>query len=422
MIHKPTLREVHSSKNREVQDIKTIQTQIKSSVLMAGVICLLTVNLAMPSVVYAQGAPSIRVSLSSELYRIKHDPKTGTPKMPSNVMATAEVVNWPAGEPLPDKFTWRVKLEWNFKPYPTHHKIGDSTVEMSSPYKIDLSEQVRGGTLRVYAKAMLKGQPVSGVAKAEVRGENPTHTAIFRALPANRFGLIVSKICKQESDLRQFTKSKGSDPGGLPEVSETDDVGIMQLNARPGNIMSEDEIWDWRANLYRGKTMMHEKRHITLLASRSAVDRQRITPIDSSSYQTVACLNTVRWYLGLRCLTCPFGRSTTGLSEAPGSGILPGETDPDHTMISQVERETIRRYNGGREYAYQVVPAMDTLSIALGGWHIDRTRGGVRAKAGDPDYVEHFLKARSGYKIPPPAKPADKKSKGKRHRKRHRRR
>ncbi|HEV2471453.1 MAG TPA: hypothetical protein VGS41_02235, partial [Chthonomonadales bacterium] len=69
------------------------------------------------------------------------------------------------------------------------------------------------------------------------------------------------------------------------------------------------------------------------------------------------------------------------------------------------ERESIRRYNGGAEYAFRIYADPHTLGIAKAQWEIDPTRGGIRPGAGDPSYVDHVLAARSGFVLNAAAKP-----------------
>lgn len=347
----------------------------------------------------AGSLPAVHVMLSRPVYYIHADPRTGAPHMPADVVVTADVQNWPADAPRPTAFTWQVYLDWDFAPYPTHHQICHKTFSQASPLKVDLSGQIRGGQLTVVAKALLNGKEVCGQAHASVLGENPPRMAVLSAFPHNRFGLIASKIGMAESGLRQFTSASGFDPGGLPVVSRTNDLGMMQLNAPSGTIASADEVWDWRANVRRGLLILASKRSTTELASRHAVNLRRVP--DDTGYQ-LACLNFTRSLLGLPCVGTPV---ITPLSSERGTGMQPGEPDPDKLGLSQVERESIRRYNGGSEYAFQITPDPNTLAIRAAGWQIDPTRGGIRAGAGDPNYVLHVLRARSGLALEEP-KPA----------------
>ncbi len=352
----------------------------------------------------APPSPLVRVALSRPQYRIKADPQTGAPQMPNDIVATANALQWPAGLAKPAAFTWRVYLDWNFAPYPTHHAIHNREFAQPSPFRIRLADEVRGGTLTVVAKTQVNGREIWGQAQARILADNPSRQAVLRAFPRSRFGLIASKIGMTESGLRQFTETvgakgttKGTEPGGLPVLSRTNDVGMMQLNAPSGAITSPEQVWDWRANVQRGLEMLAGKRRTTrVLASRHAY-RQTRDP-ELAEYQ-LACLNVARLLCDLPCLTLP---DAPALSEQPGSGIAPGDADPDNLRLSQIERDAIRRYNGGHEYVFALTPDPGALSVKSAGWQIDPTRGGIRPTSGDPDYVRRVLSARSGLDITPP--------------------
>lgn len=346
--------------------------------------------------------PHLRVILSQTVYRIRIDRKTGAPVMPANVKAFAEPVHWPADVPKPSLFTWRVLLNWDFAPFPTRHRIGERLFTRPSPFKIDLKDEIRGGTLKVFAKAMLNGREVFGQAQAVVLGDNPPREVILKAFPRSRLGLLASKIAMAESSFRQFSTGKDGTPEGLPLLSRSNDVGLMQLNPPSGGLTSADQVWDWRANVQRGLEMFVGKRQISFLASRHASGRGWIRGPDDGLL-ALGCINAARYLLGLDCLKPP---TIPPLSQAPGSGLRPGEADPDRLAISQIEREAIRRYNGGREYEFVVVPDFHTLGVAAMGWQIDPERGGVSPQSGDPNYVARVLAARSGLVLPPPPKPA----------------
>ncbi len=354
--------------------------------------------------------PVLTVRLSRSLYSIRVDSRTGAAVMPRDVVASASLVGWPADVPKPATFSWHVFLDWDFKPYPTHHSIGRLKFEHPSPFPVNLAGEVRGGRLKVIGKTTFEGRDISGQALAEVRGENPPRSAVLRAFPPNRLGLIASKIATAESGIRQF------EPGtGLPMLSRSNDIGLMQLNAPSGAVTSADQVWDWRANLRRGLEMMADKRRTTVLASRGSANRQPDVRDIVDGYEQAACINFMRWYIGLKAIAPPV---VPPLSSVPGSGTQPGEPDPDHLALSQLERDAIRRYNGGREYALALVSDPDNLAIRGVEWRVDLTRGGVRARSGDPDYIGHVLAAHSGFVIPKPLVATRSKHRRTRHRRR----
>ena len=323
--------------------------------------------------------------------------------MPKDVFAAAAAQNWPSAAPLPTEFVWHAYLRWDYKPFPTCHRIEKQTFTQPSPLKINLDGEIRGGTLTVYTKALLYGKEVLGRAQAEVLADNPSRSMVLRAFPPNRTGFIASKIGMAESGLQQFTAPKASDPGGRPYVSPSKDIGLMQLNAPSVGLSGPDEVWDWRANVNRGLTMLAGKRQTTL-ASRSASGSLRMQRLiyTFEGKANLAAVNLCRLLCGLAWLPLP---EAPPISDAPGSGILAGEFDPDHLKLTQREREAIRRYNGGNEYACDLCMDETCLNVRVLGWQPDPTRGGISLKRGDPNYVDHVLLARSGFTLPSPVTP-----------------
>jgi hypothetical protein len=344
--------------------------------------------------------PLVRVTLSRPVYFIAVDSHSGAPQMPHDVTATAEVLNWPPELPRPKTFQWHVALDWNYPKYPTHHDISRLTFEQPGPFTADFGRQIRGGTLVITAKTSCNGHDVMGRATASVRGVNPSCSAILNAFPRTRFGLIASKVAMHESSMRQFTEARGTDPGGMPEMSRTNDLGIMQLNAPTGSVTSADQIWDWRENVRRGMDELAGKQRTAVLASRHATSADRLPEQTATS---MSLLNFCREFIGLPRLPMP---RVPSLSAAPGSGITPDDLDVDHLALSQLERDAIRRYNGGREYSFRVLPDPTRPDIGFAGWQIDPSRGGIYFRSGDPDYVRHVLRAHSGLTLPPPPKPS----------------
>ena len=339
--------------------------------------------------------PTIQVTLSRTNYRIKIDPTTGEPQMPADAVASAQLQNWPAGRTPPATFEWHVTLEWNYPKYPTHHDIANQVFEEPGPLHIDFGPQVSGGLLTVAARATLDGHEIVGKGYAHVLGENPTHEMVLRAFPRNRFGLIASKIGMAESSFQQFTTTCGDDPGGLPYLSLTNDIGIMQLNAPTGSVTTANQVWDWRANVLRGLQVLAAKGRYAVLASRSDVDRYRLP---DPAMEQFAYMNVLRLVVGLSAMPTPVVPS---LSDTSGSGTVREDPDVDHLRLTQSERDMIRRYNGGSEYACVLTLQADAPYPASIGWEIDPMRGGIQPMSGDPDYVRHVLRAHSGLTLTP---------------------
>ncbi|MDE2126708.1 MAG: hypothetical protein KGJ62_08970 [Armatimonadetes bacterium] len=322
------------------------------------------------------------VGLSQHVFHIRIDPDTGAPLMPRNARAFVRLAA-PAVGPAP-VYTWRILLTWSTAGVSTASSLAQRTFQSASPFRLPFGSEIRGGTLTVYASTQHGGETCWGEARAKVVADNPDQDQVLKAYPASRLGLIASKIGEAESGLHQFT------PAGLPLVSATFDVGLMQLNAPTGGLSSPDQVWDWRANVARGIRILEAKRSYTQLASRHAPPGFRSVRPDASSEYWLSMVRTM-------CGRAPaVADSVPTLSSEPGSGMLPGEPDPDHLDISQVEREEIRRYNGGDEYRLERVAVGSESSWQ---WVIDPTRGGIAPGRGDPHYVDHVLLARSGFRL-----------------------
>ena len=341
--------------------------------------------------------PQIRVTLTSPRYHIQIDPRTSAPYMPQNVVAKAEISGLPTGVTPPKEFTWRVMLDWNHPVFPTSHSLKNRTFMQGSPFRVDFGDEIRGGTLKVFAKATIDGQEISGVGLAQIVGSNPPQKAVYKLLPPDRTGLLLAKLATVESGVRQFTE-----PDGLPKESITHDFGIMQLNAPSGAVTGASQIWDWRDNVRRGVEMFTGKRRTSVLASRSAAQITTQEDLPPSAAVTLGLLNIARTLLDQPQIAPP---TIPLLSELPGSGIELGEMDRDKLNLNQIERDSIRRYNGGREYTFVLTPAPNSLDVISAQWQVDPARGGISLKSGDPSYVRKVIEADSGFIIPPPPKP-----------------
>ena len=357
----------------------------------------------------AQAIPSVHVQLTKTDYWVKAIGKAGVPTMPRDVTASATVEHWPSMMLAPTEFTWWASIVWNYKPFPTHHSIENVKIVHVSPYTFDFGNEIRGGILTVIAKTQCNGIVYWGKAKAVIHAENPSHTAVFGMLPKNRTGLLMAKIVTAESGTHQFYSGDHSDRG-LPQVSKSNDVGIAQLNVTSHALTTADQVWDWRANLKRGLEVFADKRRTTQLAYRGDYKRDT-TYQDDFAPPTID--NMHRWILGFAPVIAP----EKGLSNSPGSGLIKGEKDPDHVSLSQLERDSIRRYNGGSEYVYVAIPDMTAPKLYRTEWQSDPFRGGVSMRRGDQDYVTHVINAHSEFKLPV----AQKASTSRRHhRRRHR--
>jgi hypothetical protein len=231
---------------------------------------------------------------------------------------------------------------------------------------------VRGGELIISASADLPTICLeSRTHGLSIRGTNP-----FRAeLNAACGGLNAQRIAAHESGQRQFIGAVNGGTGTCPLFSgdRLGGVGLFQIT-RPAP--SDDEHWDWRANVTRGLQIFAQKRA-------AAADYPR----------------RVRQSAGFRALVNRFnaGRPT------PAVIVL-----PDYSA-QQLELDSIRGYNGwaghdafGMELHEFRVPldAAGNLVVDVdaatgrGTIQWDQVPAAARPQnTGDPNYVNHVLAA-----------------------------
>ena len=209
-------------------------------------------------------------------------------------------------------------------------------------YKADFGSLhgIRGGDLEL--KVEFIGGPTD-IGTWRVNGTNPGKSLINGVLD-NR---VLQGVACLESGYRQF-KSSYNYGQGLPLIGGVaGGVGIMQVNnPRP----SDEAIWNWRQNIAEGLSIFALKQ----AEARNLPNAER------------ARLNKERAALGLPA--CPAGR--------------PADLSPE-----QLERETIRRYNCGREYRWEPRDAEN----CFGEWVISPTLLPPCNEQRDQNYVDRVL-------------------------------
>jgi hypothetical protein len=239
--------------------------------------------------------------------------------------------------------------------------------------------QIRGGTLSVVVATTLQGQRVTGKAVAEIRGTNPSTTLIrAEAVPE-----ILMKLMKLESSLRQFRTTHSR--AGYPVFSHDGfgGVGLGQItHPRP----TDDEVWDWKANVKAAKAQWESK-------SKNDAKKNLQNYASGSAFREL-----VRQYNQNRVRTAQL---------KPLTVTLPSVTD------EMLENEAIRLYNGApRPNGHSLQEY--TAEVDENGWLVvdaapDNLHGAARWQEvtaasrtafydsnnlerkyrGDPDYVNH---------------------------------
>ena len=266
---------------------------------------------------------------------------------PIGYLSRAGMINYSA--PL---FAWSVRIQHSPIPGKLDFDVFlDEAVTNEETFTPDFSllknnsngELINGGvmggelTLSVeYYKAMRDEK------KYTIKGMNPGKTAIEQILTDS----VTRYIACQESKYQQF-EAKREGGIGFPVVGRDEDwqpkggIGIMQIfNPAP----TAAQAWNWRENLNAGITLLAQKRSLALTLPRTELKR----------------LNSDRAKLNL-----PFCRTLPLLSE------------------EQVQRETLRRYNGGREYRWE--PRNDPN--CEGSWVVHPTL----TAGSDSNYVEKVM-------------------------------
>lgn len=228
--------------------------------------------------------------------------------------------------------------------------------------------QIRGGILTLAVEAVVAGATLkASVTGIKVLGTNPS-----KALIASKFAdQTLRQIAAHESTFRQFDGARtplwsGDKLGG---------VGLMQITNPPP---TDDEVWDWAANLARGQKILKEKEAV----AKGYPARVR----NSTAFRgLITQLNDARKKAGKPELTV---------------------TLPDFTA-DELRLDTIRGYNGfaGNDGLGSVLHEFRVPRDAAGGLKVvvsadDKTATitweRVPAKdrpqnTGDPDYVNHVI-------------------------------
>lgn len=326
-----------------------------------------------------------------------------TCQLPNPAPAGSPAVSGQTASPVTaaQSYDWDVTVILNLVgvPYAVGRITRHSPIRVTTavPELILPFTQIRGGTLSVTVATTLQGKRMTGKTVAEIRGTNPSATLI-RAEGAPE---ILMKLMKLESSLRQFLSTRAK--AGYPVFSHDGfgGVGLGQItHPRP----TDDEVWDWKANIKAAKAQWDSKRNN---------DAEEHLKNYSTGKEFRAL---VQAYNAKRAASSAGGheKSPPKAGTSPSTPLkaltitLPSITD------EMIENETLRLYNGEpsskgspplREYKAEV----DENGFLL----VDVAQDGANGKArwqrvsaadrtatydswklapnrrGDPDYVNH---------------------------------
>lgn len=306
----------------------------------------------------------------------------------------ASAVSGPAVPPLAavQSYEWNVTLVLN--PAGVPYAVGRSTrhspihVTTAVPELTIPFTQIRGGTLTITVTTTFEGARVTGKAVAEILGTNPSVTLI-RAEGASD---LLMKLMKLESSLQLFLSSRAK--AGYPVFSHDGlgGVGLGQItHPRP----SDDEVWNWKANVSAAISQWESKR------KNDAERLLRSYPKSKTFRALVDAYNKAR--------TAPLTAAAKTLLEKAGKP-LPTPLKPLTINLppiteEMIDNETLRLYNGApvvQEYVAETdtngMLVVDVAQDNLHGtarWHevsADERSAlyvshGMDANVGDPNYV-----------------------------------
>jgi hypothetical protein len=302
------------------------------------------------------------------------------PQMPS-FSAEARILGITPDPTPTTQFTWTVEIKFQTSDCQPNVRrpvtINDQFELLSVGGRINIAfPRVRGGQLTLTVSTVLPTGKIEAMTSGlRIRGINPMRAELNGALPT----LTLQRIAAHESTQRQFRADRNGGIGNCPLMSadRAGGVGLFQItNPAP----TEDEHWDWLANIRRGIAIFNEKQRIA-----------RNYPAQ------------VRRSQGFGDLVRRYNLANPPTADSPTISV---DLLPDFDA-NQLELDSIRGYNGwaGRdlfrlplhEFRVPVDPDGNlvvntdmTTGIQSIVW--ERVPAADRPQnTGDPNYVDHVL-------------------------------
>lgn len=326
----------------------------------------------------------------------------------------------------PDKGAWSFHAAWAYNRVfcdypPSLSKKTSGGTFLSAVY----NDKVFGGNYKLtYEAACPKGK-VSSFVEGKIVGVNPERESVRKeiesqlsALHREKDFVVLKQIACQESTMRQFRLGTEKCAGGkgMPYACNEKDMGIFQVSSvEPMEDLCR-AAWDWKFNVSKGISIYgdkqidakkHERSELTtmygnnkelvgcmsksisnvlklnkdlkgsLIESMSEVLANRIRDKQGISASDIALLRKSISEASLRILLTQveaFKKIPPGLGEKQA-----GDNDAD--PAARLQREAIRRYNGGREYKYK-----SEENDCVGGWVSE-----PKTKVENKNYVNEVL-------------------------------
>ena len=219
------------------------------------------------------------------------------------------------------EFSWKLMIEHTAAGLTCRMNCSETTGASWSPAFTDCTADapILGGEATLTAEVC----EASETRTFQIRGQNPDRGVVQAEIGADDTALHIACL---ESQFRQFTGS------GLPLEGPSNDLGVFQIVT--GRTCAH--MWDWRANVAQGLAILEAGR------GRAAAHHttEHIFNADIAMCDNPAFV-------------------------PPPLSAVPGGDDG----ISEVEREAIRRFNGGREHHWRV----NDFTTCAGEWIVQTT-------------------------------------------------
>lgn len=260
-------------------------------------------------------------------------------EMPS-ISVTAAFQNITPDPKIPLQFQWSVTVAFNGNAlHALGRKIFHPAIKQvtdKNTFKIPFTA-VRGGDLTITLSVVVGTTILTATSKGlTIIGKDPSpHELSLVASPITAF----RKLMRIESGLRQFIS-------GGPYFSE-DDRGGAGLCQVTDPSPTDDEVWNWKANVAAGLRVYKGKEAIAgahpRLYRKSDDFKDLVKSYNDSRYQKAVA-------------TAAAAKPPVAAKEVPRKDLT--ITIPDYTS-DQLELATIRLYNGAADHLHEFIPKVD---------------------------------------------------------------
>lgn len=297
-----------------------------------------------------------------------------TPRMP--IVDIQVAIAGISPDPTPTtQFEWTAQIRFNPHAAGCHHgpdrdfAMNVSGRQIGGNFPIHFPSFM-GGDLTITVKANVAGRELSASTTGlKIAAMNPMRTAIQAALQDE----TLQRIACHESRQRQFDAPPGAVARSpLWSGDNLGGVGIFQLTyPHP----TDEEVWNWKANVEAGRALLAEKRAAANSYANKITHKQKFKDM-------VKQLNADRAILNLSPITVHVPPFTT----------------------AQLDDDSIRAFNGYGTNRDQFGMALHEFRLVMDGSqlrvHVDeahlvgtveweRVPVNQRGASGDPDYVNH---------------------------------